>query len=579
MSTLVTPPQRPTKDSQRNLTKGQMQARLRAAQGKEKCDLILRNAEYFDVFSAQWKKGEIAIAQGTIVGLDSGLKATRYFDATGKKIVPGFIDAHVHLESSMMTPTHFERSVLKKGTTTAICDPHEYANVCGIRGIEFFLESAALLQMNLWVNLSSCVPATHLETNGGGTLRASDLLPLKSHPKALGLAEVMNVPGVLFEDSEVLEKLEAFSDRPIDGHSPLLRGNALSAYLCAGITSCHESSELEEAAEKLSKGMAVWIREGSVAKDLHTLLPLLNIASSPFLGFCTDDRNPLDIAIEGHVDYLVRECIRQGVPAEAAFRASSISVARHYGLDRGAQRIGAIAPGYQADLVLLGDINSLQIENVLKSGNFSQELGESKKAPLSPENTIRATIPTVEELTAPKGQVHIIEIIPGKIITGRRVGNASEKGVAQLSVLERYGKGSKPAHGYVSGFGLEFNGAIASSVGHDSHNLIAAGTHPKDIQVAWAALKESGGGFAVVQNGIVLEKLPLPVGGIMSEKGPEEIRSLLLKLKTACKQVRCELNDPFLQLAFLSLPVIPSLKLTDKGLVDVEKFSIIDLRA
>ncbi len=553
--------------------------RIRAAQGRIESDLLLKGVRYLDVFSCEWREGDLAISEGVIVGVDPGLKAKRTIDSRGKWVVPGFIDAHVHVESSCLVPSHFQNAVLPRGTTSAICDPHELANVEGVSGLQYFLDSSSKLSMDLWVMLSSCVPATHLETNGGGVLPASVLVPLASHPRALGLAEMMNVPGVLNAAPDVLEKLEAFALHPIDGHCPLVRGQALSAYAAAGITSCHESSELEEAREKLRKGIAVWIREGSVAKDLEALIPLLTLATSSTLGFCTDDRNPLDILTEGHIDHLVREAIRRGVPPEVAFRSASWSVARHYGLDRGPRRVGAIAPGYQADLVLLEDARTCALHRTLKSGIFADELAPARSQSHRPQNTIRAHRPEIADLEGPTGQVHVIGVQHGKIITERSVQDSRAPGVAKLSVLERYGKGSKPANAYVHGFGEKFRGAIASSVGHDSHNLIAVGSDNSDMRVAMGALIDSGGGFCVVQDGAVRAHLPLPFGGLMSESDPQELKGALLRLKEASRSVGCELPEPFLQLAFLSLPVIPSLKLTDRGLVDVDQFKIIDVRA
>jgi adenine deaminase len=543
--------------------------------GRTPCELILRNVRYLDVFSCAWRQGDVSISQGVIVGLEPGLKAKREIDARGKALVPGFIDAHVHVESSLLTPDHFEAAVLPKGTTSAICDPHELANVLGVEGLRYFLDAASELSLDLRVMLSSCVPATHFETNGGGTISAAQLLPLASHAKALGLAEMMNVPGVLHADPSVLEKLNAFRGRPIDGHCPLVRGQSLSAYAAAGISSCHESSEFEEASEKLTKGISVWIREGSVAKDLHTLAPLLTLATSTSMGFCTDDRNPLDIETEGHVDYLVRESIRLGTPPEVAYRSAAWSVARHYGLSQK----GAIAPGYEADLILLGDEKTCAIERVFRLGVPVDELPASRITAGAVGNTIRARAPEAADLAGPAGRVHVIGVRAGRIITDRQVTDHDAAGVARLSVMERYGHGSKPANGYVSGFGAQFKGAIASSVGHDSHNLIVAGQNERDMKVALNALIESGGGFSVVQGGAVQALLPLPFGGLMSGKSATELTRELRKMHAASRAIGCELPEPFLQLAFLSLPVIPSLKLTDKGLVDVDQFKMIDVRA
>jgi len=556
-----------------------LQTRIDAAMGRIPCDFVIRNVRFLDVFSCEWRLGDVAFVGGTIVGLEPGLKATRTIDGKGKFLVPGFIDAHVHVESSLLIPTYFQRAVLPMGTTTAVCDPHELTNVLGVEALRYFLAQAEDLKLDLRVMLSSCVPATHLETNGGGVVGARDLIPFRNHPKALGLAEMMNVPGVIHNDAEILEKLEAFSAMPMDGHCPLVSGQALSAYAAAGISSCHESSQLEEAREKLTKGIAVWIREGSVAKDLHALSPLLTLATSSSVGFCTDDRNPLDITSEGHIDYLIRESIRLGVPAEVAYRAASWSVARHYGLDRGVHRKGAIAPGYQADLVLLDSAEAVAIREVFQAGVPVSELDLSVESGLKIENTVHAKSPEVADLEGPQGRVHVIGVRAGQILTDRHVMNHDEAGVARLSVLERHGKGSKPSNGYVTGFGKNFKGAIASSVGHDSHNLIVVGDRPAEMKIALNALIESGGGFCVVRDGQVLSSLALPFGGLMSSEEPRSIEKSLRSLREASRSVGCELQEPFLQLAFLSLPVIPSLKLTDQGLVDVEAFRMIDVRA
>jgi adenine deaminase len=392
---------------------------------------------------------------------------------------------------------------------------------------------------------------------------------------------MMNVPGVLHGDPGVLEKLEAFSGSVIDGHCPLVSGQALSAYAAAGISSCHESSRLDEAAEKLRKGISVWIREGSVAKDLKALSPLLTLATSTSIGFCTDDRNPLDIAHEGHLDHLIRGAIASGVSPAVAYRAASWSVARHYGL----RRMGAIAPGYAADFVVLGDEKLCAVEQVFKAGAPVDEALAAVRARVASsaqanfDNTVRAVAPEASDLEGPSGPVHVIGVDAGRILTSRKVARHDAPGVARLSVLERYGHGSRPANAYVSGFGEGFRGAIASSVGHDSHNLIVAGSSTSDMRAALGALIASGGGFCVVRDGAVLSHLALPFGGLMSAQEPARIERSLVELRGASQAVGCELPEPFLQLAFLSLPVIPSLKLTDKGLVDVDQFKVIDVRA
>ena len=550
-----------------------LRAQLDAALGKIPCDLLIKNVRYFDVFSCTWREGDVAVHQGMIVGVEPGLKAKRVVQGKKRKLVPGFIDAHVHVESSLMVPGNFQDVVLARGTTTAVCDPHEITNVIGLDGLRYFLEAAETMALDLRVMLSSCVPATHMETNGGGEVTAAQLLSLASHPQALGLAEMMNVPGVLHGDPIVWDKIEAFQGRKIDGHCPLLTGKELSAYAAAGISSCHESSGKKEAAEKLRKGIACWIREGSVAKDLQELAPLLTLATSTSMGFCTDDRNPLDIAKEGHIDYLIRSAIKTGVAPEVAYRAASWSVARHYGISR----LGAIAPGYRADLVLLGDARRCEIAQVWKSGIPVEELASSSPTRTF-GNTVRAILPGAEALEGPSGPVHVIGVEHGKILTDHLVMNSADLGVSRLSVLERYGKGSRPANGYVKGFG-KLRGAIASSVGHDSHNLIVVGEKTSDMRVALQALMASGGGFCVVKDGAVQSQLALPFGGLMAKESPKAIEKSLLNLQAASRSIGCELPEPFLQLAFLSLPVIPSLKLTDKGLVDVNQFKVIDVRA
>lgn len=571
-----------------HLTSARLAHRIAAALGTEPCDLVLRNCRYLDVFSARFVAGDVAIADGVIVGLERGRTGLREVDAKRMHLVPGFIDAHVHIESSLLVPWSFERAVLPHGTTSAVCDPHELSNVEGVSGLRYFLDAAESMQLDLHVMMSSCVPATHLETNGGGTIDAAMLAEAGTHPYALGLAEMMNVPGVLGADPAVLAKLVAFEGRPIDGHAPLLSGAALSAYACAGIASCHESSEAGEAEEKLRKGIAVWIREGSVAKDLAALAPLLTLATSTSMGFCTDDRNPLDIAQEGHIDYLIRGALKAGVAPEVAYRAASFSVARHYGLagpsgqgiragGKGGRK-GAIAPGYDADLVLLGDLDTCSVHRVWKRGIDVAELAFEAPRTRVAVNSLRASVPAARDLEGPSGQVHVIGVEHGRILTSRHVMAHDAPGVSRLSVLERYGHGFAPANAYAYGFG-ELRGAIASSVGHDCHNLIVVGSNTEDMRVALASLLECGGGFVVVGGGVMQSRLPLPLGGLMSFESTPAIAAKLGELRAASHAIGCKLHEPFLQLAFLSLPVIPSLKLTDQGLVDVDAFKIIDVRA
>jgi adenine deaminase len=556
-----------------------LRRRLDAALGRRDCDLVIDNARWLDVFSARFREGPVAIDDGVIVGLEPGRRARRVIDARGKWLVPGFIDAHVHVESSMMLPEAFSSAVLPHGTTSAVCDPHELANVVGPRGIQYFLEAAERVPVDLWVMMSSCVPATLLETNGGGIIDAAALGALARHPRALGLAEVMSYSAVLAGEAGVLDKLEAFADRPIDGHAPLVLGGNLSAYAAVGVASCHESSRLDEAQEKLTRGMAVWIREGSVAKDVRALAPLLSLATSTSVGFCTDDRNPYDLAHEGHLDHVIRTALALGVAPEVAYRAASWTVARHYGLERGRRRVGAIAPGFAANLVLLDDVQSCAVALVLKDGVPVSELDAPALVDASDlTGTVRAGVPLAADLVAASGQVHVIGVEHGKLLTGRRVASSDAPGVRRLSVLERHGHRHRPASAYVEGFG-ELRGAIASSVGHDSHNLIVVGDRPEDMRVALARLIELGGGFAVVSDGEVRASMALPYGGLMSAAPPRELALGIAALKEASRAIGCVLPEPFLQLAFLSLPVIPTLKLTDRGLVDTARQELIPVLA
>ncbi len=557
------------------------------ARGVEPADLVLKGAKIFNVFTGKWDQGDLAICGGTIVGCHDTYEGHREIDLSNRWIVPGFIDSHVHVESSCMVPSEYERAVLPRGTTGAIIDPHEIVNVLGIKGFDYFLECAAKSTMDFYVMLSSCVPATtHLETSGA-RIDVQDLLRYKNHPHVLGLAEMMNFPGLLFKDPTVLEKVAAFKDRRIDGHSPLLRGKDLNAYLSCGIGTCHESVLLEEAQEKLAKGMQILLREGSVAKNLKDLSPILNEITSPKISFCTDDRNPVDIFDEGHIAYLVKRALEFGISEVAVFRAASWSTAQHYGL----QKKGALSPGYDADLVVLSDPHAVTVECVFKRGKKIQTVEDipamEVKAPAF--NSISYHVPALKdfEVHQEDGQLRVIEVVPHQIITkgskahfcsqGGVVSSDCERDLLKIAVLERHGHGVPMAMGFVKGFGLK-RGALGSSVCHDSHNVVVVGTNDHDMRECFQWMIQSGGGFVAVEGGRVKASLELPVAGLMSERPMQEIYARLRELKLASKQMGCVLDEPFLQLAFLCLPVIPELKITDRGLVDVNRFEIVDLR-
>ncbi|MBX9765685.1 MAG: adenine deaminase [Bdellovibrionales bacterium] len=586
-------------------TKAEIEIAIDVAAGRVPADLVLKGCHFLDVFSGRWIQGDIAIQQGEIVGTGESYDGKQTQDLTGQFVVPGFIDSHVHIESSLMTPSTFEKAVLPRGTTSAIIDPHEIANVLGLEGLKFFLQSAEVLTCDLFVMLSSCVPATeHLET-AGARLSASDLMSLKDHPRVLGLAEMMNFPGVIGKAPEVMDKLVAFQDVFIDGHSPMVRGKDLNAYLVAGMKSCHESVSLEEAREKLQKGMQILLREGSVAKNLKELVPLLNAYSSPKISLCTDDRNPVDILDEGHVDYLIRVAIAHGHEPIDVYRAASWSTAAVYGLEGK----GAIAPRYDADLVVLKDFKTVEIASVLKAGRWirSQSDIPKRKIEMKFENTVRCEIPDLAEfqirlpqqrLAASKSvDVRVIRVVPNQIVTKSEVAKMNvvpafsdgttssfqsdqkfevvadkSNDVLKIAVLERHGHGVPLAKGFVAGFGFQ-KGAIGSSVGHDSHNLVTVGTNDSDMRACLQWMKEKGGGFVAIVNGEVVAALELPLAGLMTDASLEEITQKMRHLREVTRDhMGGRLSEPFLQLAFLCLPVIPELKITDQGLIDVVQF-------
>ena len=560
-----------------------LERQIDQALGRRPADLVIRKARILNVVTGEIQPGDIAVCGSNIVGILDTYRGAEEIDAQGRIAVPGFIDSHVHCESTLVTPNEFDRCVLPHGVTTAICDPHEICNVLGFTGLQYFLDSARNTAIDLRVQLSSCVPATNLETSGA-RLTAADLIPHADHPQVIGLAEFMNVPGVLNKDPECMEKLAAFHGRHIDGHAPLVSGHALNAYLSCGIRNCHETTNLAEGREKLSKGMQVLIREGSVSKDLTALAPLITEFTSPFLGLCTDDRNPLDIHEEGHLDYLVRRAIALGAPVAAVYRAASWSAARGFGLtDR-----GLIAPGYLADFLLLDDLETCAVHTVFRRGRkVTPETFGDLAMPQPPGgNTIKLAPVTADAFAvhASTSSTPVIGIIPGKILTdrlqadlpyrdGRRHADP-ERDLLKLCVLERHGRNGNIGRGFVKGFGFR-QGALASSVGHDSHNVCVVGADDADMAIAANRLRELGGGFVAVRNGRVLAELALPFAGLMSLQPFETVRRDLYTLRAAVEGMGCTLAEPFLHLAFLPLPVIPHLKITDFGLVDVDRFELI----
>ena len=557
---------------------------IAAGAGRAPADLVVRDVDLLDVMTGAVARSDIAIVGDRIVGTHARYEGERVIDGRGLSCVPGFIDTHLHVESSLVTPLEFDRCVLRHGVTTAICDPHEIANVLGLEGIRFFLSAAERTIMDLRVQLSSCVPATEFETSGA-SLSAADLVTLRDHRQVIGLAEFMNFPGVLACDPAALDKLAAFRDRHIDGHAPLLSGRDLNAYLAARIRTDHEATTAAEAREKLSKGMTILIREGSVSKDLHALAEVLDVNTASFVALCTDDRNPLDIAEEGHLDYMIRTLIALGRPLHAVYRAASWSGANAFGLrDR-----GLVAPGWRADLVLVEGLSECRVRHVIAGGRLVEDSLFEARAPLDPvglDSVKRAPVSAADfRIPAGRNRMPVIGVAAGKIITDRLdLDMAAENGevpadlaqdAIKVAVVARHGKNENIGRGFVHGFGLK-RGAIAASVGHDSHNITVIGVDDSDMAAAVNRVIQLKGGFVVAAGGEIRAELALPVAGLMSLEPFEAVRDELVALRAAAKALGCTLPEPFLQVAFLPLPVIPHLKITDCGLFDVDRFQLLE---
>ncbi|MBT8412461.1 MAG: adenine deaminase [Octadecabacter sp.] len=557
--------------------------RIAQGRGDAPADIVLRGGRVFDVITGALLDGDVAICGDTIVGTCADYDGREVVDVTGLTLVPGFIDTHLHIESSLVTPFEFDRLVTPLGITTAICDPHEIANVLGVPGIQYFLDASLETLLDIRVNLSSCVPSTDMETSGA-RIEAADLAPLRDHAQVIGLAEVMNYPGVIHRDPGILAKLVAFHGGPIDGHAPLLSGKDLNAYIAAGIRTEHEASSAEEAREKLQKGMRVLIREGSVSKDFDALLPLLDERTASYMCLCTDDRNPLDIGEYGHLDYMIRTAIGRGTAPVAAYRAASLSGAEAFGLkDR-----GLIAPGLRADIACLGSLDACDAQITLCGGTRAGEaaFNARKITAAIGRKSVKAPKVSAQDFrtTSNRAETDVIGVIPGKIITEHLLeeiepANGDKtpdilRDLIKIAVIERHGINGNIATGFVKGFGLQ-RGAIASTVCHDHHNIAVVGSDYGDMALAANRLTDIEGGFVVAEGGKIRAELALPVAGLMSLAPFEDVRHGLEDLRAAAKALGVTLEEPFLQLAFLALPVIPMLKITDRGMVDVLKFEII----
>jgi len=568
-----------------------LQRRIRVARGLEPGDLLLRGGQIVNVFTRQIEPGNLVIADGWIAGVGPyDWQAREVLDLDGRPLIPGLIDAHMHLESTLLWPPELARALVPHGTSAIIADPHEIANVLGIPGIELMLAASEDLPLDLFFMASSCVPATSWE-DAGAELDAAAVERLLKLPRVLGLAEVMDFPSVLDGREPVLAKVLAAQRRaaPIDGHAPGLRGQSLVAYVAAGIRADHESTECDEALQKASLGMMVQVRQGSSEHNLETLLPLLVDDRLGDWSLATDDILPTDILAQGHINALLRRTVAAGVPPARAVRHATLVPARHYGLrDR-----GALAPGYRADVVVLNDLQTFQPALVIHGGRIVARDGryvwDGVPRALSPDNTVRIAPVTAADLelkTAGKS-LPVIRLVPGQIVTQRvtedvptRDGRwcfAPDRDLALAACIERHRATGKIGLGLVQGLAFQRHGALGSSVAHDSHNLIVVGTNPQDMLACVQALARSGGGFVAAADGQVLAELPLPVAGLMSTADVHTVRHQLQHLHTAAQSLGCPLPSPFATLSFLPLPVIPELRVTPRGLFDVGRWEFVEL--
>jgi adenine deaminase len=563
---------------------------LSVARGDTPADLLLRGGRLINVFSGEIEEADIAIASGFIVGIGPGYQARGEIDLNGAYVAPGYIDAHVHIESSLCVPAQFARAILPRGVTAVVTDPHEIANVAGIAGVEFIARSAALLPLEVIVQAPSCVPATHMASSGG-SLDASQLADLRSRGIAYGLAEVMNVPGVVNGSADMLAKLAAMRGTPIDGHCPGLRGKPLNAYALAGIGSDHESVDLDEAREKLARGLYLLIREATNARNLDALLPLITRSNSRRICFCTDDRTPGDLVRDGSIDMMVRRAIRFGIEPIEAIRMATLNTAEWFGLTH----IGAIAPGRLANLIVFDELNNPVPKSVYARGELVARDGkllpdiELEQLEIEP-NTLGACAIDWDrfnlKVSADRGNIRVIGSRADQLVTDAlslapkivldRVVADPERDILKMIVVERHRGSGRQGVGFIKGFGLK-RGAIAGTIAHDHHNLVIIGADDVSMLTAGREVARMGGGLAVAEENCIRTRLPLPVGGLMSDRPIEEVIDRYDQLIAAAKLLGSTLEDPFMAMSFMALEVIPSLKLTDQGLVDVERFEVVDL--
>ncbi|MCA9915482.1 MAG: adenine deaminase [Anaerolineaceae bacterium] len=561
--------------------------RLVVARGEQPATLALRNARLVNVWTGEIYPTDILIQGSHIAAIGAGYNAHQEIDLGGRYVCPGFIDAHVHIESSLCTPPEFSRAVLTHGVTTVITDPHEIANVLGLEGIRFMLERAKNGPMSMYVMASSCVPATHMETSGA-RLEAEDLAQLVNHNWVLGLAEVMNYPGVVYGDEGMLDKIALFGKMVLDGHCPALTGKELNAYVSTGIGSEHECTTVEEALEKLRLGLTVFIREGTTTRNLRPLLPLVTPENHTRLCFCTDDRVPASLIDDGSIDYMVRTAIAEGIDPVMAIRMGTLNTAQYFGL----HEHGVIAPGKRADIVVFSDMLNLRPEMVFRGGKLVAENGKmlTEKTPLRPidlRSSMNVRLDSLDfAIPAQTSRIRVIGAVGDQVVTGHVVEDARivdglavsdpERDILKMAVVERHRATGGIGKGFIKGFGLK-RGAIAGTVAHDHHNLVVIGVDDASMRRAVQAVVDIRGGLVAVDGDQVLGELSLPVAGLMSERPLDDVRHDYDALTRQAQALGSTMHDPFMAMSFMALEVIPKLKLTDLGLVDVEQFKMVEL--
>ena len=559
---------------------------IATAKGETSADLLLSNARIVNIFTAEIEKGSVAICQGRIAGIGDYGRAKQKIDLQGKYLAPGLINGHIHIESSMLHIAEYARAVVPRGTSAIVTDLHEIANVAGLKGVRYLMDCARGLPLDCYFMAPSCVPATHLETSGA-ELGAKELKIALRWKNVIGLGELMNFPGVLMQDREVLKKVKLAKGKAIDGHAPRVSGKDLNAYLAAGASSDHESTTFEEGREKLRRGMYLMIREGSSEKNLDELLPLVTDKTYKRCLFVTDDRTCADLLKEGDIDAVVRKAIARGLDPVRALQMATINTAEHFRL----RQVGAVAPGYVANLIVIDDLSKLSVDMVFHKGKLAAQKGKplfSASWRSDPEITHSVNVKpfNVEALKIPASRKNlpIIEIVPGQVTTKSiklevKVRNGFvvpdiEQDILKLVVVERHKASGNIGLGLVKGFGLK-KGALGSSIAHDSHNIIVAGTNDQDIFAAVKEIERLQGGLVAAAGGKIKGSLALPIAGLLSEEPLEAVVSKLEELQKIAAGLGCVLPSPFATLSFLSLPVIPELRLTDKGLVDVIAFKLL----